>query len=379
MIASLGRPAFRVDEPKVSATKKTTPAERYEQVSKEHEEEAEQLRQEIEAIESILRQDKEKLRQIKAQGTYQPLASLKGNKDLLPAQRLLQLQTNLATLRARRDSAVRVASEYRSRAERWKSVLSNPDKTKVDVFSRLDAEDCEALEMVAFLAENDADAAKLLGRKAKRMFLPLIQAATLGNPVAAEELATIAIIATRAVTELATRNPSIFKGIAPKNYDWPVLASRKKNFHDKPALLLEQLQQGYEAPIAILPESGWTIDDGAGQVAWKLWHYVNHSRTIGRAVLADNSWGWQLDEFQSAAAALKAFSPESWSDWWQLADEALCESYPILDENPTLRKIGEGKRKPGRQLSSRTLPQIRSAAKAALKEKFASFAGVHRQ
>jgi hypothetical protein len=372
----LGRSPFRIEDPAISNAKTLSPEVHYGSLAGELSQEVTQLDCQIRDLEARLEQDKERARRIAKPKIPAPLRSLSRRKELLSPEELMELQNKLAALRTRRASALRNSSEYRLKAYRWHHLVSRPEEAKRDVFGRVDTGDYEAFAMVSYLAESDSDAAQVLGRIATRFILPLIRAAKVENMVAAEELVAIASLATQAVNRLGAENPGILKGIARKSFDWPVMASLKKNFHTDPASLLEALEQGYQAPMPILPESNWTKDDLTGRVAWKLWHYVNYQREMGRSVLADRSWGWQLDHLQRAAAELEEFSSD-WSRWWEVAKIALKETYSQVNKEATLRRIGL----PKRNRNSDGVPpesHIRRAIFRELQAKFKSFAGANR-
>jgi hypothetical protein len=189
----------------------------------------------------------------------------------------------------------------------------------------------------------------------------------------------IAAVATRTITELGDKRPELFTAVATKALDWPVMVSRKENFYPKLEELLEKLQQGYAAPMPVIPESNWTRFDITGRVAWSLWHYVYHWREVARAVMTDDSWGLELDEFLRRAGRLDDFGAEgAWKDWWEVAKVALSEAYPKPEMNGTLRRIAAPKRERKRHPQHLWRSSLPQKLHGALRDKFRSFAGANR-
>ena len=103
-----------------------SPASEYRRQAAEFEREAGFVSRIIEKRERRLRKDKNRADALRRRGTQAPLTSLRGQKGLLAAGALLEVQTELVCLRARFESSLRLALEYKAKAQRWQELASNP-------------------------------------------------------------------------------------------------------------------------------------------------------------------------------------------------------------------------------------------------------------
>lgn len=102
------------------------PASEYQKQSADFEREAKTESRRIKQFEKTLERDKRSLDALNRRGTQMPLTPLRGHEGLLAADALLEIQTQLAWLRVRFESSSRLALEYKSKAERWQELASNP-------------------------------------------------------------------------------------------------------------------------------------------------------------------------------------------------------------------------------------------------------------
>ncbi|MBP7827970.1 MAG: hypothetical protein KA236_15650 [Verrucomicrobia bacterium] len=384
-------PYILPDETPKLLEKSPSPATRYRDLAAAAARERDEVALRIKKLEARLQSDLAKrdkidpdlAKMLKAQRDEQSkklklkLKSIKGHKDLLSPEELMRLHIDLADLRTKSKSLPTQEAEYRARAKRWQRLESEPDKVASKLFARLNFDKFEDFAMVRYLAKTHPEAVAVLGWCTRQFLMPLITTATEGNLTAAAELANISSCATRAVWQLSWQQPDLFRRVATRALDWPVMVSCKRNFYQSPYKLLELLQQGTESSVHLQPGSKWDRHDITGKVAWSLWEYVRDCRDLALAAKAASSWNIKLDNFLDSAGKLPEFSAESVKQWWALAKVALEETYPDSAANAILKSVGRLKRS---DAAGRRLPpsELRRAINRDLQGRFDSFAGVHK-
>ena len=233
-----------------------------------------------------------------------------------------QIKSQLRFLDSQRANAARLAQKYRE----WETFCCRFAEMPVleELFQRVGEEESLAFTAVAEVAQFDPGAIAYITRRAERWLFQLAALVVSGNAEAAVSLVKIAHFATRVTNETARQSPELLRNYARNCLDWPLLLSTKENFHPYAMGILKELDLGSEARFPIWPGAKWQKNDLIGKVAWELWHYVNHWRSIGLC-LGEHST-FQVDDFTRDAADLQPFGEDTWEAWWRVARQAIEES-----------------------------------------------------
>ena len=284
-----------------------------------------------------------------------------------------RIRSQLQFLRSQKANTTRLVQKYRE----WETFCCRFAEMPVleELFQRVGEEESLAFTAVAEVAQFNPGAIAYITRRAERWLFQLAALVVSGNAEAAVSLVKIAHFATRVTNETARQSPELLGNYARKCLDWPLLLSTKENFHPDAMGILKKLQLGSEAHFPIWAGAKWEKNDLTGKVAWELWHYVNHWRSIGLC-LGEHST-FQVDDFTRNAADLQPFGEDTWEAWWRVARQAIEES--CQEDDPTLRNIAAPRRDRSGIQKNQTYQDVLKISFRSLKERFKSFAGMNKK
>jgi len=165
---------------------------------------------------------------------------------------------------------------------------------------------------------------------------------TNGNRDAIAALARLARTATAKLSSLTPANINLLKELACRRVNWPVLRGGS-SLHSDDDAQFKQLAVGTCLPFdpEMIPGLKKKSHKGATRIAVELLCRLNDWRT---RVDGEIYWGRPLigTEAEMQARQLKPFSPNTLSDWFQLAWEIVLEEHGGHPEmNPELRSLGK--------------------------------------
>lgn len=169
------------------------------------------------------------------------------------------------------------AEEFHKQADRLERLLI-PETLEYQVMLEEFSDETKTFPVIYEVARRgDANATDLLGHKTLKYVEHLRMLAEQDNEVAAQFLARIAILATRALARVVQNNPSAVKPVAEREFAWPVLNSPHPHLKEvEPDW--DMLGLGAAFPLQISKSARVNLRNPIGQIAWKLWSYIHQVR-----------------------------------------------------------------------------------------------------